>query len=160
MVGQAISHYKIPDKLGEGGMGVVYRAEDTNLKRPVALKFLASHLRDNEETKSRFRREAEAAAVLTHPNIAVIYDINESDGHSFIAMELVEGLNSPAPFLTTIPSRLSSVWASLFRSKASSNSTKMCSQSSSSSNCRWKCCQSASDCLLRRLGAVGVVIEA
>ena len=92
MVGTTISHYRITDKLGEGGMGVVYKAEDTNLKRPVALKFLAAHLLAEEGTKVRFRREAEAAAALSHANIAVIYDINESDGHLFIAMEFVEGV--------------------------------------------------------------------
>ena len=92
MIGQTISHYRITEKLGEGGMGVVYRAEDTKLKRTVALKFLAAHLLNDEETKARFQREAEAAAALTHSNIAVIHDIDESEGHSFIAMEFVEGL--------------------------------------------------------------------
>ena len=84
MVGTTISHYRITEKLGEGGMGVVYKAEDTKLKRTVALKFLAAHLLNDEETNVRFHREAEAAAALTHSNIAVIYDIDESDGQSFI----------------------------------------------------------------------------
>jgi serine/threonine protein kinase len=92
MTGQTSSHYRMTEKLGEGGMGVVYKAEDTKLKRTVALKFLAAHLLNDEETKARFQREAEAAAALTHSNIAVIYDIDESDGQSFIAMEFVEGL--------------------------------------------------------------------
>ena len=89
MIGQTISHYKITEKLGEGGMGVVYKAEDTKLKRTVALKFLAAHLLNDGETKARVQREAEAAAALTHSNIAAIYDVDESEGQSFIAMEFV-----------------------------------------------------------------------
>jgi serine/threonine protein kinase len=91
LIGRTIGHYKVLSKLGEGGMGVVYRAEDTKLKRPVALKFLAAHLLGNNEIKERFRREAEAAAALSHSNIAVIYEIDESDDRSFIAMEFIEG---------------------------------------------------------------------
>jgi non-specific serine/threonine protein kinase len=93
MIGQTISHYKIVAKLGEGGMGVVYKAEDTKLKREVALKFLLGGAFDSEEHRSRFIREAQAAAGLRHPNICTIYEIDEENDNIFIAMSCVKGLN-------------------------------------------------------------------
>ena len=91
MVGKIISHYKITAKLGEGGMGVVYKAEDTQLKRPVALKFLAAHLLKDEEARKRFHREAQAAAAVHHPNVCPVYEIAEVDGKTFISMAFIEG---------------------------------------------------------------------
>ena len=91
MVGRTISHYKVLSELGRGGMGVVYKAEDEKLKRPVALKFLRSDVLEDEEHKERFLREAQAAAALDHPNICTVHEIDEVDGETFIAMAYIEG---------------------------------------------------------------------
>ncbi len=91
MIGKNILHYKILEKLGEGGMGVVYKAEDTKLNRTVALKFLPTTQLATDEDKQRFQQEAKAAAQLSHANIATVYEINEYDGATFIAMEYIEG---------------------------------------------------------------------
>ena len=109
MIGKIIFHYKILEKLGAGGMGVVYKAEDTKLKRFVAIKFLPHQIAASEEERERFKIEAQAVAALNHPNIATIHAIEEVEGEMFIVMEFIEGKELRAIIQSEIPNLQSAI---------------------------------------------------
>ncbi len=91
MIGQTISHYKILEKLGEGGMGVVYKVQDLRLDRLVALKFLPASLVASQDEITRFQQEAKAISILNHPNVATVHDLDEADGQRFLVLEYLPG---------------------------------------------------------------------